>query len=69
MKQKDAILHVHHLQKCKLHELQHLQALLMLWIHLWRCVTPRKVLHHIFLRVIKHKDKNTCYSLSLAQSK
>lgn len=51
MQQKDAILHVHHFQKCKLHELQHLQALLMLCIHLWWCVTPRKVLHDIFLHV------------------
>jgi hypothetical protein len=30
---------VHHLHEWKLHELQHLQTLLMLRIHLWRCVT------------------------------
>ena len=47
---------VRHLHEWKLHELQHLQTLFMLWIHLWRCVTTWKVLHNIFLCIIKQRN-------------
>lgn len=44
-----------HLHKWKLHELQHLQTLLMLWIHLRRRVTTWKVFHNIFLCIVKQR--------------
>ena len=37
------------LQKQQLHELQLLQALLVLQVQLWWCVTPPEVLHDILL--------------------
>jgi hypothetical protein len=50
-------MYVHHLQSSKLQELQRLQALLMLWIHLWWCVNPLKILNNVFLHIIKQIKK------------
>jgi hypothetical protein len=50
-------MYVHHLQSSKLQELQHLQALLMLRIHLWWCVNPLQILNNVFLHIIKQIKK------------